>query len=159
MGINSNSFFSLSVNIEMNDRNRPSEVSRQRSTALKYKLVNFYRQQIREEQNRGFRLQALNSFLSKAAISPHDTFERQQQRQLIKLGKQENEYLRSKRQILSTADFLILKTIGTGAYGKVKLVQKKDTGKIHAMKTMRKSKMISKNQLGHVKSERLKDLT
>jgi protein-serine/threonine kinase len=44
--------------------------------------------------------------------------------------------------------------IGKGAFGEVRLVQKKDTGKIFAMKSLRKSEMIKRDQLAHVKAER-----
>jgi len=36
----------------------------------------------------------------------------------------------------------------------VRLVQKNDTGKIYAMKTLRKSEMFKKDQLAHVRAER-----
>ena len=39
-------------------------------------------------------------------------------------------------------DFSILKVLGQGAFGKVYLVKKKDTGKLFAMKTMRKHKIV-----------------
>lgn len=47
-----------------------------------------------------------------------------------------------------------MKVIGKGAFGEVRLVQKKDTGKIYAMKTLLKSEMYKKDQLAHVKAER-----
>lgn len=51
-------------------------------------------------------------------------------------------------------DFVTVKVIGKGAFGEVRLVQKADTGKIYAMKTLRKSEMVKKDQLAHVKAER-----
>jgi protein-serine/threonine kinase len=134
-----------------------SEVPKNRCISLKFKLVNFYKQLKLEEENRTLRLQSL--LLIQKEEQEHNTrnpstFQIKHQRQLLTLGKQESEYLRAKRQQISTKDFLIIKTIGKGSYGKINLVQKKDDGRIYAMKTMRKSKMIKKNQLGHVKSER-----
>lgn len=134
-----------------------SEVTKNRCIALKFKLVNYYKQLKLEEENRSLRLQAL--LLIQKEEQKHNTrnpttFQVKHQRQLLTLGKQESEYLRTKRQQISTKDFLIIKTIGKGSYGKINLVQKKDDGQIYAMKTMRKSKMIKKNQLGHIKSER-----
>lgn len=67
--------------------------------------------------------------------------------------KQENRYLRLRRARLCADDFDVIKVIGRGAYGEVCLVQKKDNGKIYAMKTMLKSK-IGENDLAHVTSER-----
>ena len=59
-----------------------------------------------------------------------------------------------KRTKLALEDFHTVKVIGKGAFGEVRLVQKKDTGKIYAMKTLLKSEMFNKDQLAHVKAER-----
>lgn len=59
-----------------------------------------------------------------------------------------------RRTRLSLEDFQTVKVIGKGAFGEVRLVQKKDTGKIYAMKTLLKSEMYKKDQLAHVKAER-----
>jgi len=47
-----------------------------------------------------------------------------------------------------------VKVIGKGAFGEVRLVQKTDTGKIYAMKTLKKEEMLKKDQLAHVRAER-----
>jgi serine/threonine kinase 38 len=44
--------------------------------------------------------------------------------------------------------------IGRGAFGEVRLVQKEDTGHIYAMKILRKSEMLEKEQIAHVRAER-----
>ena len=44
--------------------------------------------------------------------------------------------------------------IGKGAFGEVRLVQKKDTGHIYAMKILRKKDMLLKEQVAHVRAER-----
>jgi serum/glucocorticoid-regulated kinase 2 len=44
-------------------------------------------------------------------------------------------------------DFVILKVIGRGSFGKVMQVKKKDTGQVYAMKVMRKENIIAKNQV------------
>jgi serine/threonine kinase 38 len=48
----------------------------------------------------------------------------------------------------------LLKVIGRGAFGEVRLVQKVDTGHIYAMKILRKSEMLEKKQIEHVRAER-----
>ncbi len=68
-------------------------------------------------------------------------------RQLQHLGQRESDFLRLRRVRLSVDDFLTVQVIGKGGYGEVRLVQKKDSGKIFAMKTLRKSEMISKDQV------------
>uniref|UniRef100_A0A8C2FDA6 Protein kinase domain-containing protein n=3 Tax=Cyprinidae TaxID=7953 RepID=A0A8C2FDA6_CYPCA len=49
-------------------------------------------------------------------------------------ARKETEFLRLKRTRLGLDDFESLKVIGRGAFGEVRLVQKKDTGHIYAMK-------------------------
>lgn len=75
-------------------------------------------------------------------------------RQLKALGQKESQFLRLRRTRLGLDDFHTVKVIGKGAFGEVRLVQKADTGKIYAMKTLLKSEMFKKDQLAHVKAER-----
>lgn len=75
-------------------------------------------------------------------------------RQLKALGQKESQFLRLRRTRLGLDDFHTVKVIGKGAFGEVRLVQKTDTGKIYAMKTLLKSEMFKKDQLAHVKAER-----
>lgn len=42
-------------------------------------------------------------------------------------------------------DFIIVKVIGRGSFGKVYLVRKKDDNKYFAMKTLKKDQIIRKN--------------
>ncbi|KLO06908.1 AGC/NDR protein kinase [Schizopora paradoxa] len=76
------------------------------------------------------------------------------QRQLLQLGKKESTFLRLRRTRLGLDDFKTVKVIGKGAFGEVRLVQKTDTGKIYAMKTLKKEEMLKKDQLAHVRAER-----
>jgi len=58
---------------------------------------------------------------------------------------------------LTVNDFDLLKLVGKGAFGKVMLVRKKKgnfAGNIYAMKVLKKSMIIEKNQIEHAKSER-----
>lgn len=59
-----------------------------------------------------------------------------------------NSYLRLRRTRIGLDDFRTVKVIGKGAFGEVRLVQKADTGKIYAMKTLRKNEMFKKDQVG-----------
>ena len=43
---------------------------------------------------------------------------------------------------------------GVGAFGEVTLVRKYDCSYLYAMKTLRKSDIIKRNQMAHVKAER-----
>ena len=51
-------------------------------------------------------------------------------------------------------DFSVLKIIGKGAFGEVRIVKEKATGLIFAMKTMVKQLMIQKGQTEHLIAER-----
>ncbi|DBA96260.1 TPA: hypothetical protein ACH3X3_002445 [Trebouxia sp. C0006] len=52
------------------------------------------------------------------------------------------------------ADFVLLRVVGQGAFGKVFQVQKKDTGQVYAMKVMRKERIIAKDHGEYVRAER-----
>lgn len=75
-------------------------------------------------------------------------------RYLTQLGRRETNFLRLRRTRLGLSDFRTVKVIGKGSFGEVRVVQKVDTGKIYAMKTLRKSEMLKKDQLAHVRAER-----
>ena len=68
--------------------------------------------------------------------------------------KNETEYLRERRARVDVNSFVKLKTIGHGAFGVVSLVKEKGTGKLYAMKQLRKTDMLRKGQEGHVRAER-----
>ncbi|CAG8781944.1 16071_t:CDS:2, partial [Acaulospora morrowiae] len=80
--------------------------------------------------------------------------EERKNRQLLSLGRKESSFLRLRRTRLGLDDFITVKVIGKGAFGEVRLVQKTDSGKIYAMKTLRKADMFKRDQLAHVKAER-----
>ncbi|KAH9447565.1 hypothetical protein MJO28_011082 [Puccinia striiformis f. sp. tritici] len=131
----------------------PSQFSKpilEKTTACKLKIEHVYRKAVEEAIERNQRRQELEK---KIAADPSLTEERKQ-RQLINLGKTESNFLRLRRTRLGLIDFRTVKVIGKGAFGEVRLVQKIDTGKIYAMKTLRKSEMFKKDQLAHVRAER-----
>lgn len=45
--------------------------------------------------------------------------------------------------------------IGKGSFGKVMQVRKRDTGRIYALKTIRKAHIVSRNEITHTLAERL----
>lgn len=51
-------------------------------------------------------------------------------------------------------DFELLTVIGKGSFGKVMQVRKKDTGKMYAMKVLRKEAIIARKQVAHTKAEK-----
>jgi serine/threonine protein kinase len=61
--------------------------------------------------------------------------------------------------IVTKQDFKMLSVIGKGAYGKVLLVKKKeagnpDGGELYAMKVLKKSEILRRNQVEHTMTER-----
>eukprot|EP01090_Pellita_catalonica_P009231 TRINITY_DN2028_c0_g1_i6.p1 TRINITY_DN2028_c0_g1~~TRINITY_DN2028_c0_g1_i6.p1 ORF type:complete len:402 (+),score=54.88 TRINITY_DN2028_c0_g1_i6:970-2175(+) len=55
---------------------------------------------------------------------------------------------------ITVDDFIPLKVIGRGSFGKVLQVKKKDNGNIYAMKVLNKATIIDRDELEHTKSER-----
>ncbi|RMJ23466.1 AGC AKT protein kinase [Aspergillus sp. HF37] len=51
-------------------------------------------------------------------------------------------------------DFDLLKVVGKGSFGKVMQVMKKDTGRIYALKTIRKAHIINRSEVTHTLAER-----
>ncbi|KAL9644073.1 hypothetical protein ABK040_005540 [Willaertia magna] len=54
----------------------------------------------------------------------------------------------------SVTDYEKVAVIGRGAFGEVRLIREKQTGKIMAMKMLKKSEMMKKGQIQHVRTER-----
>lgn len=55
---------------------------------------------------------------------------------------------------MSPSDFESITIIGKGAFGEVRLCKWKKTGEVVTIKKMRKSEMIHKNQVTHIRAER-----
>ena len=56
--------------------------------------------------------------------------------------------------VVTIHDFILLKTISKGAYGKVILARKKNTSDLFALKVLDKEKMVEKNVTEYVMNER-----
>lgn len=126
-----------------------SKSTQDKAAAVKLKIENFYQSSVKYAIERNQRRVELET-----QLTSHDWSDERKKRQLNSLGKKESQFLRLRRTRLSLEDFQTVKVIGKGAFGEVRLVQKKDTGKIYAMKTLLKSEMYKKDQLAHVKAER-----
>ncbi|KAJ2769519.1 Serine/threonine-protein kinase, partial [Coemansia nantahalensis] len=122
----------------------------EKAAVAKLKLESFYKDLMGQCIERNTRRKDLEQQL----LTESGSSEERKQRQLQGLGAKEGGFMRLRRTKLSVADFQTVKVIGRGAFGEVRLVQKRDTGKIFAMKILRKSEMIKKDQLAHVRAER-----
>jgi serum/glucocorticoid-regulated kinase 2 len=69
----------------------------------------------------------------------------------IKIGV---SFVENKQRSLKLEDFDLLKVVGKGSFGKVMQVMKKDTGRIYALKTLRKAHIISRSEVTHTLAER-----
>ncbi|KAM9906739.1 hypothetical protein OXX79_001367 [Metschnikowia pulcherrima] len=131
--------------------NLMSRTTQDKAAGIKLKLENAYQMSVSHAIERNQRRLELEN---KLANEEAGMSEERKNRQLQNLGKKESQFLRLRRTRLSLEDFITVKVIGKGAFGEVRLVQKRDTGKIYAMKTLLKAEMYKKDQLAHVKAER-----
>lgn len=63
-------------------------------------------------------------------------------------------FVENRQRSLKIEDFELLKVVGKGSFGKVMQVQKKDTHRIYALKTIRKAHIISRSEVAHTLAER-----
>ncbi|KFM76686.1 Serine/threonine-protein kinase tricorner, partial [Stegodyphus mimosarum] len=115
----------------------------------KVHLENYYSNLIAQHIERKTRHEKLEETMKEEGLSEEQKQEKRNQHAL-----KETEFLRLKRSRLGVEDFEPLKVIGRGAFGEVRLVQKKDTGHVYAMKILRKADMLEKEQVAHVRAER-----
>nr|CAH7723051.1 unnamed protein product [Callosobruchus chinensis] len=120
-----------------------------KATKAKVTLENYYSNLIAQHVERKQRLAKLEESLKDETLS-----EEQKHEKRLQHAQKETEFLRLKRSRLGVEDFEPLKVIGRGAFGEVRLVQKKDTGHVYAMKILRKADMLEKEQVAHVRAER-----
>ncbi|ETO13009.1 AGC/NDR protein kinase [Reticulomyxa filosa] len=65
-----------------------------------------------------------------------------------------HNHARSHRSKHHVNDYDLIAVIGKGGYGEVRVVRKKETKEVFAMKSLLKKKMIEKKQINHVRTER-----
>ncbi|KAJ7281487.1 kinase-like domain-containing protein [Mycena rebaudengoi] len=119
-----------------------------RSTAAKLKLVSYYKVAVDSAIERNARRIELETRL----IQIHTADGKE--REIRNYAKMEAQHLRLRRTKIKLADFRTVKVIGKGAFGEVRLVQKIDTAKVYAMKSLQKAEMLKRDQLAHVRAER-----
>ncbi|XP_021352926.1 serine/threonine-protein kinase tricorner-like isoform X1 [Mizuhopecten yessoensis] len=126
-----------------------SNHTKDKATKAKVTLENYYSNLLSQNEERENRYRLLEQSMEKEGLSDEQKNERRQQH-----ATKETEFLRLKRSRLDIDDFSPIKVIGRGAFGEVRLVQKKDTGHVYAMKILRKQDMLDKDQVAHVRAER-----
>jgi len=128
---------------------RPSEETLQKAAAFRYFVEQRYENLFKELHQRAERRQQLEKQMSELNLAPE-----QRERYLKRLHMKESEYTRLRRVKFSKNAFNTIKVIGKGAFGEVRLVRMITTGELYAMKILRKSEMIHKEQVNHVMAER-----
>lgn len=118
--------------------------------AFKFFMEQHIENVLKSCKQRAFRKNQLEKEMVKIGLSA------EAQTQMRKmLWQKESNYIRLKRAKMDKTMFVKIKPIGLGAFGEVSLVRKIDsTNHLYAMKTLRKSDVLKRNQVAHVKAER-----
>lgn len=126
-----------------------SSSTREKAKATKAYLEQKYATMKREREESRERRNTLEQKMEAMRLTE---LKKEQYRQ--ELRAQELQSMRHQRKRLAVGDFQPLVVIGRGAFGEVRLVRQRDSGEVFALKSMLKSAMVMKNQVGHVKAER-----
>eukprot|EP00339_Tiarina_fusa_P009355 CAMPEP_0117027070 /NCGR_PEP_ID=MMETSP0472-20121206/19832_1 /TAXON_ID=693140 ORGANISM="Tiarina fusus, Strain LIS" /NCGR_SAMPLE_ID=MMETSP0472 /ASSEMBLY_ACC=CAM_ASM_000603 /LENGTH=469 /DNA_ID=CAMNT_0004734235 /DNA_START=11 /DNA_END=1420 /DNA_ORIENTATION=+ len=126
-----------------------STSTRERAEAYKYFVEQRYANMFKDLRQRSERRQELEKKMDELKL---DNVQRE--RYLKRLHTKETEYTRLRRVRFSKKAFETIKVIGRGAFGEVRLVRMNSNGQLYAMKILRKSEMIHKEQVNHVMAER-----
>lgn len=84
--------------------------------------------------------------LSPASNTPHQAKETPQAQQPNQIRQTKGKY--------SLGDFSILRTLGTGSFGRVHLVQSKHNQRFYAVKVLKKAQVVKMKQVEHTNDER-----
>ncbi|KAF5810521.1 putative protein kinase AGC-NDR family [Helianthus annuus] len=126
-----------------------SNITKQKVAAAKKYIENHYKEQMKNLQERRERRILLEKKLADGDVSEED------QNNLLRfLEKKETEYMRLQRHKMGVDDFELLTMIGKGAFGEVRICREKTTGTVYAMKKLKKSEMLRRGQVEHVRAER-----
>ncbi|KAF1867607.1 hypothetical protein Lal_00050037 [Lupinus albus] len=126
-----------------------SSITMERVAAAKKFIENHYKSEKKLFHERKQRRSVLEEKLASSHVP-----EEEQMNLLKDLERKETEYIRLKRHKICVDDFDLLTMIGRGAFGEVTLCREKKSGNIYAMKKLKKSEMLRRGQVEHVRAER-----
>ncbi|EMD01202.1 hypothetical protein BAUCODRAFT_201596 [Baudoinia panamericana UAMH 10762] len=109
----------------------------------------FFKENVERAKARNERAKELEGILSSRELS-----DARKEQKKATMRKSEANFLRFLRTSERPQNYNTLKIIGKGAFGEVRLVQRKHDGKIYALKSLIKAEMHKKDQLAHVRAER-----
>nr|GEV29293.1 serine/threonine-protein kinase tricorner-like [Tanacetum cinerariifolium] len=127
----------------------PSNATKQKVEAAKQYIEKHYKEQMKNLNERRERRHVLEKKLADSEVT-----EEEQNNLLKHLEKKETEYMRLQRHKMGADDFEPLTMIGKGAFGEVRICREKTTSNVYAMKKLKKSEMLRRGQVEHVKAER-----
>ncbi|VDM63050.1 unnamed protein product [Angiostrongylus costaricensis] len=133
-------FDSTFVVLDMTEKPVISQFMRDKASRTRLAIESYYAQVVTQAIERESRAKRLEEKMTAEGINEDE----KEKRRKIQYAK-ETDFLRLKRTRLEVTDFESLK---------VRLVQKIDSGHIYAMKILRKSEMLEKEQTAHVRAER-----
>ncbi|KAI3382681.1 hypothetical protein SNEBB_003904 [Seison nebaliae] len=131
------------------EANDVSDFTKEKVKRMKIAIENYYANMKLLMNERKKRENRLETFLSSQPLT-----ELEKEKHIQEHRELETEFLRKRRLKLKVQDFRPIRTIGKGAFGEVRLVQKKDSGHIYALKILRKHDMLERKQIAHVRAER-----
>ncbi|KAJ6635553.1 Serine/threonine-protein kinase Warts [Pseudolycoriella hygida] len=138
------------ISKEKEDERKAFRIKHYSPQAFKFYMEQHVENVLKSYKQRTFRRNQLEREMSKINLSE------EAQVQLRKmLNQKESNYIRLKRAKMDKSMFTKVQHIGVGAFGEVTLVRKIDaTNHLYAMKTLRKSDVLKRNQMAHIKAER-----
>ncbi|KAF4663098.1 hypothetical protein FOL47_005897 [Perkinsus chesapeaki] len=125
------------------------------STTEDYKMAAFKNAMENKNATRADKFIALNHAHS-AVVAKMQSLDTDEERKAIEEAfvKEQNRCLRLQRKRCTTDDFEVIRTIGQGAFGVVRVVRHKEDKEIYALKQMPKKSMKKKNQRDRVVAEK-----
>ena len=88
-------------------------------------------------------------------INKMNISEKERNKIINEINKQETQKIRKNREKQTIHEYESLSIIGRGAFGEVHVCREIKTGKIYAIKKMKKETLTQKNQVIHIRSEQL----
>lgn len=137
------------IEFSINENVNISESTYHASFTAKISIEKYYNNLFKSLNERKQRRVRFEQKLQQIEIS-----EEEKEIQRRKLDRFETGFLRARRLRINRNTFNTIKVIGKGSFGEVHLVQMKGTNQLFAMKKLKKSQMIAKNQVKNVKQER-----
>ncbi|KAL3498670.1 hypothetical protein ACH5RR_041402 [Cinchona calisaya] len=126
-----------------------SSLTMEKVAAAKKFIENHYKTQRKNIQERKER-----RWILERQLAASDVPKEEQLNWIKDLERKETEYIRLKRHKITVDDFEPLTIIGRGAFAEVRLCREKKSGNIYAMKKLKKSEMLRREQVEHVRAER-----